>query len=170
LYDVQKKYAEAAEIYAKLLKRDDLTGLRRAVVLNNLAYLVALAGNAAAQNDDPLKLVNEAAQIMGPNSDILDTRAVVYIASGRYQDAIDDLELAVTDGPTPSKYFHKAQAHLGAKQNAAALEAWKKAEDLGLNRDALNRMEHENYEKLKLEIEKLRGSSVTRNEPRRKAG
>jgi tetratricopeptide (TPR) repeat protein len=170
LYDVQKKYAEAADVYTKLLKRDDLAGLRRAVVLNNLAYIVALAGNAAAQSDDPLKLVNEAAQIMGPNSDILDTRAVVYIADGQYQDAIDDLELAVTDGPTASKYFHKAQSHLGAKQNAAALEAWKKAEELGLNRDALNRMEHENFEKMKLEIEKLRGSSVTRNEPRRQAG
>ena len=47
LRDLQKRYDDAANIYRKLLDRSELTGIRRAVVLNNLAFLVALAGSSA---------------------------------------------------------------------------------------------------------------------------
>jgi tetratricopeptide (TPR) repeat protein len=140
------------------------------VVLNNLAFLLALAGPSAASDVDPLKRVQEAAQIMGPNSDILDTRAVVLIARKQYKQAIHDLELAVTDNPTDAKYFHKAQAHLLAGENAAAVQAWEKAEELGLTRDSLNRMEHDRYEEVKAKINQIRGAAVTQAEPRRRAG
>jgi tetratricopeptide (TPR) repeat protein len=152
------------------LSRSDLTGLRRAIVLNNLSFLVALAGSAADTDVDPLKLIEEAAQIMGPNSDILDTRAIVHIARKEYKDAIHDLELSVTDNPTASKYFHKAQAHLMAGENGNAVEAWEKAEGLGLNRDAINLMEHELYEQLKTKIDQIRGASVTQSDGLRRAG
>lgn len=170
LYDLQKKYEEAAGVYRKLLSRNDLTGIRRAVVLNNLSFLVALAGSKAATDVDPLELVEKAAEILGPNSDILDTRAVVLTARQQYQPAIQDLELSVTDNPTASKYFHKADAHLRANQNRDAVAAWEKAEELGLGRDAINRMEFERYEEMKSKIDQLRGSSVTRTEPLRRAG
>jgi tetratricopeptide (TPR) repeat protein len=169
-YDMQKKYDEAAGLYSKLLDRKDLEGLRRAIVLNNLAFLVALAGEKASAVDDPMKLVEEAARIMGPNSDILDTRAVVHISKGNYQNAVHDLELSVTDGPTASKYFHKAQAHLMAGQNSKAVEAWEKAEALGLDLDEINLMEHELYGQLKTKIDQLRNASVTQADGRRRAG
>jgi tetratricopeptide (TPR) repeat protein len=172
--DILKQYDEAATVYRKLLARDDLTGQRRAFALNNLSYLIALEGKAAGSNEDPLKLVEEAAQILGPNSDILDTRAVVYMARGDYQQAIEDLTLSVTDNPTASKYFHLAQAYLAARENRAALDAWKKAEELDLGPDSINRMEHEKYEATKRQIEQLRsgasGASVTRSEALRPAG
>jgi hypothetical protein len=139
-------------------------------VLNNLAFLVALAGEKAGTDDDPLKMINEAAEIMGPNSDILDTRAVVHMAKGQYQDAIHDLELSVTDNPTASKYFHKAQAHLMANENRAAVEAWEKAEALGLNLDAINIMEHELHKELKAKIDRIRAESVTQADGLRRAG
>jgi tetratricopeptide (TPR) repeat protein len=170
VYDLQKKYVEAAAVYRDLLKRNDLVGIRRAVVLNNLAFLLALEGKSAGTDLDAMKLVQEAIQIMGPNSDILDTRAVVFISGGKYKEAINDLNFSVTDGPTASKYFHKAHAHLGANENSAALDAWKKAEELGLNRDVINRMEHDLYDQLKSKIEQLRGGAVTQAEPLRKAG
>jgi cellulose synthase operon protein C len=168
--DLQRRYDESAKIYQSLLDRKDLTGLRRAVVLNNLAYLLALQGSSAAGDVDPLKLVEEAAQIMGPNSDILDTRAVVLIARNQYKQALQDLELSLTDTPTASKYFHKAQAHLLAGENRAAIEAWDKAEELDLGRDSLNRMEHEAYEQIKAKVDQIRGAAVTQAEPRRRAG
>ncbi|MCC7474966.1 MAG: hypothetical protein IT425_06190 [Pirellulales bacterium] len=170
LYDLQKKYEEAAEAYRKLLKRDDLVDVRRAIVLNNLSFLVALAGPAAGTDDDALKLVQEAADIMGPNSDILDTRAVVYIAKKQYAPAIQDLEMSVTDSPTASKYYHKALAHYLAKDTSAAVEAWEKAEGMGLNHDAINRMEFGQYDDLKAKIEQLRKRAVTQAEGGRKAG
>jgi tetratricopeptide (TPR) repeat protein len=169
-YDIQKRYDEAAAVYQKLLQRNDLTGIRRAIVLNNLSFLVALGGSSAKVKFDPLKLVEEAKNIMGPNADILDTRAVVFTSLGKYQQAIEDLELSVLDNPTASKYFHKAQAHLKAQQNVAAVEAWEKAESLGLNHDAINLMEIPLYDELKAKIDQIRGASVTQAESLRPAG
>ena len=168
LSDIQKRYSDAAAIYRKLLDRSELTGTRRAVVLNNLSFLVSLEGSAAS-NVDPLKLANEAASILGPNSDILDTRAVAYMAKGQYSQAIEDLRDAVTDNPTAAKYFHLAEAYLGNGEKRSAADAWTKAEELGLSREILNRMEHDKYEKLKQQIDVLRrgGAAVTRSEPRR---
>ncbi len=170
LYDLQKKYDDSAASYRKLLARNDLKDLRRAVVLNNLSFLLALSGSNASSEDDPLKLVQQAAQIMGPNSDILDTRAVVLTSQKNYKQAIQDLELSVTDNPTASKYFHKAVAHYKANEMRSAVEAWEKAEALGLNRDALNRLEFDQFEEMKTNIDKLRKRSVTQAEPTRKAG
>jgi len=160
LYDLQKKYEESAEVYRKLLARSELTGLRRAVVLNNLAFLLALDTSAKSGQENPLDLIQEAAAIMGPNSDILDTRAVVLISQKQYKPAIQDLELSVTENPTASKYFHKADAHLRAGENRAAIDAWTKAEALGLGRDSINRMEYDRYDQMKAEIEKLRKPQV----------
>jgi tetratricopeptide (TPR) repeat protein len=170
LYDLQKKYDEAADVYRKLLARQDLKDIRRAVVLNNLAFLLALLDSSKTGGDDALKLANEAADIMGPNSDILDTRAIVLISRKDYKGAIADLELAVTDNPTASKYYHKARAHYLAGENKAAVDAWAKAEALGLNKEALNRMEYEQYDDLKQKIDQLRKQSVTQAEVTRKAG
>jgi tetratricopeptide (TPR) repeat protein len=170
--DIRKEYDQAAAIYRKLLDRSDLTGMRRAVVLNNLSFLVALAGSSGSSDVDALKLVNEAAAILGPNSDILDTRAVVFTARKQYEEAIADLNDSVTDNPTPSKYFHLAEAHLGMNQNRDAVEAWKQAELLGLSRENINRMEHEKYDRLKSRIDQIRGKnqSVTQSAPQRRAG
>ena len=41
MYDLQKKYEESAGVYRKLLARNDLVDDRRAIVLNNLAFLLA---------------------------------------------------------------------------------------------------------------------------------
>jgi tetratricopeptide (TPR) repeat protein len=158
--DLEKNYDQAAEIYKKLLARKDVIGTTRAIVLNNLAFLVALAGNEAETGVDPLELVQKAAQILGPTADILDTEAVIYIAKGNYQQAIRDLDNSLTDNPTASKYFHKAVAHLGAGENTAAIKAWddahKQEKDV---RSALNRMEFESYDRTKAKIEQLRSQS-----------
>jgi cellulose synthase operon protein C len=121
---------------------------------------VALAGSEAETGVDPLKLVQEAAQILGPTADILDTRAVVYSSQGDHQKAIRDLEYSVTDNPTPSKYFHKAVAHLGAGENKAAVESWVKAEELGDIRANLNRMEYPQFDQAKAKIENLRSQNA----------
>jgi tetratricopeptide (TPR) repeat protein/Flp pilus assembly protein TadD len=169
LFDVQKRYDDSANVYRKLLDRKDLVGLPRAVMLNNLAFLVAIANKSTATDIDAMKRVSEAASILGPNSDILDTRAMVFMSKGQFKEAIADLELSVTDSPTASKYFHLAQAHLGAKESRAAVEAWEKAEGLGLTRESLNRMEFDRYDKAKAEIEKIRGP-ITKSDTLRKAG
>lgn len=158
--DVQKNYDEAADIYKKLLARDDVFDITRAIVLNNLAFLVALANNADEAGVDPLQLIEESIQILGPTADILDSRAVVYTAKGDYQKAIRDLDNSLTDNPTSAKYFHKAVAHLGAGENTAAIKAWEDAHKLDKDaRSTLNRMEYEQYDRTKTEIDKIRSQS-----------
>jgi tetratricopeptide (TPR) repeat protein len=170
--DAQKHYDEAATAYRKLLKRQDLTGVTRAIVLNNLAYLVVLADASSQADTDPKKLIDEASDILGPTTDILDTRSVIYIAQKDYQKAIRDSELAVTDNPTPSKYFHLAAAHLYAGENKAAIEAWDKANELGDVKKDLNRLEYDRFDEVKGKIEQLKGqnSKVTEAERLRPAG
>jgi tetratricopeptide (TPR) repeat protein len=157
-YDAQERYDEAAKAYRELLKRDDLQGMSRAIVLNNLSYLLALKGDASA-NEEAMRLVREAVTILGPQPDILDTRAVVFISQKQFEDAIADLELSVTDKPTASKYFHKAVAHLGANQNTDALFAWNEAVKLGLSRDSISPMEREQFERAEDQIEQLQTDS-----------
>jgi tetratricopeptide (TPR) repeat protein len=165
--ELQQDYQESVSIYRELLAREDVAGIQRAVMLNNLSFLVALSDPDGVIGDvDALKLADEAASIMGPTSDILDTRAVILTARKRYDEAIEDLNFAVTDNPTPAKYFHKAVAHFLAGQNRLAVEAWTKAEELGLSRESLNRLEHEQFQQIQAEIKKLRAGdvSVTRTE------
>jgi tetratricopeptide (TPR) repeat protein len=156
--DVRQHYNKAADGYRKLLSRRDLRGRGRAIVLNNLSYLLALQGN---DQDTAIRLVAEAVDILGPSPDILDTRAVVFIANNQFSNAIKDLELSVTDNPTAAKYFHKTIAHLGAGQNNDAIVAWKEALKLGLTRDRIGRMERKQFDEVKSRIDKLQTAQQT---------
>ncbi len=130
-YEIIGNSEKSNGLYRQLLERDELTGPSRAIVLNNLAYLLATTETSTAAMEEALKYVDEATQILGPVSDILDSRAVVLIQAKRYADAIAALELAVTDNPTPSKYFHKALAHFRAGQNESAPSRLEKSRGIG---------------------------------------
>jgi tetratricopeptide (TPR) repeat protein len=155
LYDLSQQYEKATGIYRSLLSEGDLVGVGRAVVLNNLAYLLALAPSGEGATGEARKFVNEAVDLLGPQTDILDTRAMISIAAKQYEDAISDLNLAVIDRPTAAKFFHMAIAHLMAGQNQQAANAWKKAVELGLTRESVSRLEKEQYDKVQSELESL---------------
>ncbi|TWT89013.1 bacteriophage N4 receptor, outer membrane subunit [Pseudobythopirellula maris] len=153
LLDLQGKPLESAETYRVLLESDKLRNVSRAVVLNNLAYLLSVTVGTPDATAEALEHVDEAISIIGPTSDVLDTRAVAYLAADKADEAVEDLKLAVIDKPTPSKYFHKAVAHMMSNDQDDALEAWKKAVELGLSRDDLPRVEREQYDQLKSDLE-----------------
>jgi tetratricopeptide (TPR) repeat protein len=172
LYDLQQKYDDSLATYQKLLNDQSLRGQEKAIVLNNVSFMVALLGDKLQTDLDPLKLVQEAVQILGPTAAILDTRAVVYSAQGNYARAIEDIDLSLADEPTAAKYYHKVVAHLGAGQNQAALEAWDKAQELNLTVQDLDRLERDRFEGVKAKIEKLQSPNPTVSEtaPLRAAG
>jgi tetratricopeptide (TPR) repeat protein len=160
-FNLQERFEDAVANYQKLLKDPNLKGPKRAIVLNNLSFMIALLGDKAQTNIDALKLVQEAVQLLGPTDAILDTRAVVNTAQGNYDRAIEDLELSISDEPTAAKYFHLVAAHLGAGQNQAALQAWDKAMELGLSVQDLDYMELGRFDTIKAKIEQLRPQSST---------
>jgi tetratricopeptide (TPR) repeat protein len=160
-YDLQQRYEDAVATYQKLLANPNLKGTERAIALNNLSYMVALLGDKVQTDIDPLKLVQQAVQLLGPTAAILDTRAVVYTSQENYDRAIEDLELSLADEPSAVKYFHKVVAHLGASENQAALQAWDKAMELGLSVQELDRMERDRFESIKSKIDGLRPESTS---------
>jgi len=149
LLDLQGRFPELEEMYQKLLKNPDVAGMQRALVLNNLAYLLA----AQNKTGDSRKYIDEAIQILGPQSDLLDTRALVLLAHGETKPAVEDLNLSVLDQPSGTKYFHLARACVANKDTTAATEAFRKAtESYGLKVDDLPRLEQPVFLQLKEQL------------------
>ena len=106
-YNSQGRYQESIAEYEKLLARDDLTKLMRAAAMNNLGFQLGLLNERV---DEAEQLINDAMETFGPVEDMLDTRAVVRIAQGKYDLAIEDMQLALSVSRDPIKYFHMAKA------------------------------------------------------------
>ncbi|MCA9235824.1 MAG: tetratricopeptide repeat protein [Planctomycetales bacterium] len=157
MLEIEEKFDESAAAYEALLQRSDLPTLVRATALNNLAFLLALKGESA-RLDESLEYVNQAVKLIGPISDILDTRAVVQTARGEYDAAVQDMRQAVQIGPTPSKFFHLAQAEMGAGRQDEALEAWQQGIDEGLSLDSVSLLEHDAFEEFSKQMQSLGGA------------
>jgi len=143
--DVQQDYDEAAKIYRELLNRADLTPVSRATVENNLAYILAMS---ETDSDEAEKLISRAIALLGPSAELLDTRAMVRLAAGKYPEAISDLTLVVSDQQKSAYYLHLAAAHLAAGDSDAARAAFLKAEELGLTPEEIHPLERKQYEEL----------------------
>ncbi len=156
-FEAQQKFDDAIAAYKSLLARDDVPSLVRATALNNLAFLLAMNKR---ELDLALTSVNDAIKIIGPISDILDTRALVYIHRGEFNEAVKDLRLAVKMDVTASKYFHLAEALLGVGDEKGALEAWKLAEARGISIEETPQIEHDDLRTTMQKIEALRSRNL----------
>lgn len=141
IYTAEKNYAEAIDIYREILGKDT----KNAIVLNNLAVLLALQGEHV---DEALKLVDQSVDIAGPVGAILDSRAIVHIAMKQPEKAIDDLVAAMADGETPVRLFHRAQACGLAGQASESKIAMAAALKKGLTPQMLHPLERPVFEKL----------------------
>jgi predicted Zn-dependent protease len=118
--------------------------------LNNLAWLLAFRGKKLGE---ALELVNRAMAAVGPNPSVLDTRAVVELRAGQIDKALQDLQTAVTQAPSPARYFHLAQVYLALKKRDEAGQALHKAESLGLKKEGLHPLERDSYEQVRSELQ-----------------
>src|SRR5262249_30836121 len=106
--------------------------------LNNLAWLLALRNHRGAE---ALPLIQRAIDIYGPRPDLLDTRALVYLAMDRADQARADLTAAIADTPTAGRYLHLAHVCEMADDADGAAAALRKAKGLGLKRAQLHPVE-----------------------------
>jgi len=146
LKDLQGEYQEVATMYRDLLCNDSLSDQQRAIVLNNLAYLMAVDEN---NGDDALPLIEEALQLVGPNSDLFDTRGAVWLAQGKPWAAIRDFRRAVRAAPSPIKVFHLADALLLWNDEYRAEATFESAIEMGLEPADIPPLERGNYEALR---------------------
>lgn len=136
---------EAIPIYREILNREP-NDYR---TLNNLAMLVSLHEQ---KHGEALELINRALAITGPEGALLDTRGLIYYRSGRFDQAIRDLEEAVAIEPSPYRYFHLAQARLAAQDRKGAVAARDRAQSLGLKQEGLHPLERGAYQKLRTDL------------------
>jgi tetratricopeptide (TPR) repeat protein len=146
LRDFQRRYDETEKIYRGLLSRSDLPPAQRAIVLNNLAFLLAMQGR---NRDEAVKFIDQAVSLFGPQSDMLDTRGVVYLSKGDVQQALADFSDAViVTEPKAIQFVHLAMAQAKAKDETAARKSLDKAKELKFNPDDLSPLEKSQYQAL----------------------
>src|SRR5205823_8537621 len=103
------------------------TNPRHSTALNNLAWLLALQGG---HGEEALEMVTRATAVVGRSPTLLDTRAVAALTLGRrdaVQSAVADLEALVAEAPSPTTFFHLAQAYEKAGRKRDAVKAWQTA-------------------------------------------
>ncbi len=144
LLHLRGRFDDSEAVYRQILDKDN----RNVVALNNLAWLLA---HKPGKGTEALPLSNRAIEVAGPKADLLDTRAVAYLAIDRSEPAIADLEKAIADGPNGYRYFHLARAYRLAKNKEAASEAFRKATASGLEADQLHPVEQVVYRELSKE-------------------
>jgi tetratricopeptide (TPR) repeat protein len=138
----------AEKEYRRVLARTDLPPQLRAAISNNLAFILSTQNR---NTEEALKLVDDSMKVIGPSSDLLDTRGVVYLAAGRHQEALQDFQEAILV-PTAMKWVHMAFAQKALGDDEAARGSLKKAQELDLKREDLYADEWTRYQRLAAEL------------------
>jgi tetratricopeptide (TPR) repeat protein len=140
--DVLGNYDEAEKWLRTYMETSSVSSLQKAVVANNLAYMLALKG----ESDESLKLVDFAMNILGPTADLRDTLGMVHLANQKPVMALKEFEAAISDGgATAFKYVHVAMAQLFNGKKVQAAAAVKESVRKGLETFQLTKLEFENY-------------------------
>ena len=144
----QGRNDEAQALYRQILAStpDDVEAL------NNLASLLAFQDDAR-KKDEALKQIDRAIAAAGGVPALLDTRAVVNLRRGQPEKALADLRQALAKTPEFSiLHFHLAQAYHQSGNDAEAKKAFAQAERLGLRRDDVDRVERDEYDRLRRQL------------------
>jgi len=147
LLQLKQNFDEASDIYRRLLtdEKNKMEPIQEATALNNLAFLLAVKDN---NGSEALTLIKRAIDIVGPLSDLLDTRGMAHLAIGEAQQAVSDLKQSVEDNQDPVKYFHLALAHHRANDKLAAMQAMQTARTNGLTDSIVSPIERKFYQEL----------------------
>jgi tetratricopeptide (TPR) repeat protein len=141
LHAQQRQDDKSIADYREILAKEP----RNYRAMNNLGLELARTG----QNlDEALRLVNEALAIRGPMAEVLDSRAVVYIARQEPEKALEDMALAIQDDGTAEQYFHQAWAYSLAGKKSEAAAAFAVARNKGLDSKSLDPREISIYDRL----------------------
>jgi Tfp pilus assembly protein PilF len=141
VHQLQGEDAEAIKLYRQVLDGE----ADNVVALNNLAWLLA---HQDKPGEEALALIDKAIAQRGPIPQLLDTRAVVYLATGKDRHAVRDLEAATAAEPSGPRYFHLAQAYFRCGERRNAEQALKNARAANLTEEHLHAAERPAYQQL----------------------
>ncbi len=142
----QGEYDDAERYYREVLKIDN----DDPSALNNLALLLALRGQGG---QEPLKLIEKALKLAGPNPTLLDSRAAIKLSLGDAKGAGNDLT-GLLRGPQANAtyYFHKALVDSYLNENEQAQQSLSRAKELGLRLEDLHPLERIKLQRLQREL------------------
>lgn len=146
LRDRQGLYSQAETAYRWIVGHSD----HNVMAFNNLAWLLAIQKK---EGITALEMINKAIDLAGPQSELLDTRAVVYLSLNQPKKALSDLQEAVIGAKEDaSMYFHLAQAELALKNYSEARKTMSEALSAGLTKSSLHPLELPEYQSLMKEL------------------
>ena len=143
--DMQGRYKEAEALYRRSIE----TNPRSPIALNNLAWILTFQ---EGRESEALNLINRAFVISGPLTDLLDTRAVIYLALREQDKALLDIAKVVSGSPTPSRLFHLCQVQMATSDLRSAKETFERAKAAGLSAKGLHALERPSYQRLAVEL------------------
>jgi tetratricopeptide (TPR) repeat protein len=120
LLDLQGRFPELIRLYQDFLARTDVGERERAVVYNNLVYLLA---TQKKDTHTALEMIQQAIAVLGPSPQLRDTRGLALLANGQNREAVAEFRQVVADQPTGLNYFHLALALAAANDLSAAEQA-----------------------------------------------
>ncbi len=138
----QERYDEAQAI----LDRLQAIIPNHPTVLNNIAYMLALQGG---RSNEAVRFATRAIEVFGSHGAVLDTRGLAYLSGQRGEEALLDLDQAVTlETRSPEIRFHRAWALSLVGREDEAVEEFGRALDLGLQRRQLHPTEANAFDQL----------------------
>ena len=143
LFALEGRPGNAEKIYRTLMASDEMDGMQKAIVSNNLAFHLAKADTAA----EAKTLIEAAISELGPLPDLLDTRGMIRLAAGENREAIADFEEAILQ-PSDVKFLHLAWAQLQAGDQSAARASLEAGRRRGLEMSRLSAEDKERLSKL----------------------
>jgi cellulose synthase operon protein C len=131
VHALQQDFTNAEQVYREVLKVEP----KNPVALNNLAWILAPRPDAAGQ---AMAFADRAIELYGASGEMLDTRARILIAAGKYDRALADLKDALNQSPSPLRYFHLALAQWKMDRPEEAVKAFREARARGLDAKAVH--------------------------------
>ncbi|EMI20053.1 hypothetical protein RMSM_03017 [Rhodopirellula maiorica SM1] len=141
----QGRLDDAITMYRKVQRLDPL----RILALNNLAMALSETPGRAAEGLGP---INDAIKLAGDNPELLDTKGVVLLKAGRFDEARDIFEQAIAISAEPRFQFHLILTLLAQDKQADAERVWKTLDLEKLDPAGLTANEQEKLAAMKQEF------------------
>ena len=147
-------------IYKDFLTQKGLDSQQRALVQNNLAYVLAIAGLQYIEEEsekgvelgkEAFEFISKAITYLGPMPHLLDTRAMAKLVMRDYRDAQHDLNTALDEGDSESLRFHLAYVNFMAR-DPGAKEEMQHAMEMGLAPYSMHPAERKIYNRMVLQF------------------
>jgi tetratricopeptide (TPR) repeat protein len=139
IHHFQSRFDEESRLYRDVLSRKPQSPL----ALNNIAWVLS---EGLHQPDEALEKIDEVIKLTDRNPNNVDTRGVILVRLGRFEQAIDELKWVVQAEPTAVHYYHLAQAYRKMGRDADFHKAFEEAKRAGLNAAVLDPVERADFE------------------------